>query len=54
MYVQSSPELALYVFQDDNTFLEDFMKDNGYFLTCSSYPKGDITVKTHQEENVYD
>lgn len=40
--------------QDDNSFLEDFMKDNGYFLTCSSYPKGDITVKTHQEDNVYD
>lgn len=40
--------------QDDNSFLEDFMKENGYFLTCSSYPKGDITVKTHQEENVYD
>ncbi|KAL3141529.1 Ferredoxin [Trebouxia sp. C0010 RCD-2024] len=40
--------------QDDNSFLEDFMMDNGYFLTCSSYPKGDITVKTHQEDNVYD
>ena len=30
------------------------MMDNGYFLTCSSYPKGNITVQTNQEDNVYD
>ena len=40
--------------QDDNSFLEDFMMDNGYFLTCSSYPKGDVTIQTNQEDNVYD
>ena len=30
------------------------MLENGYFLTCTSYPKADVTIKTNQEDNVYD
>lgn len=40
--------------QDSNSFLEDFMTEKGFLLTCTAYPKGDLTLQTNQEENVYD
>lgn len=40
--------------QDSNSFLEDFMVEKGFLLTCTAYPKGDLTLQTNQEENVYD
>lgn len=40
--------------QDDNSYLEGDMLDKGYFLTCTSYPKADVTIKTNQEDNVFD
>ena len=40
--------------QDDNSYLEGDMVQKGYFLTCSSYPKADVTIKTNQEDNVFD
>ena len=45
---------AVWLVQDSNSFLEDFMVENKVLLTCTSYPKGDVTLKTHQEDNVYD
>lgn len=40
--------------QDDNSYLEEAMLEKGFFLTCTSYPKADITIKTNQEDNVFD
>lgn len=40
--------------QDDNSYLEVDMLNRGYFLTCTSYPKADVTIKTNQEDNVFD
>ena len=40
--------------QDSNSFLEDFMTEKGFLLTCTAYPEGDLTLQTNQEENVYD
>ncbi|DBA77189.1 hypothetical protein WJX77_010444 [Trebouxia sp. C0004] len=40
--------------QDNNSFLEDFMAEKGFLLTCTAYPRADLTLQTNQEENVYD
>ncbi|KAH6789780.1 ferredoxin 3 [Perilla frutescens var. frutescens] len=39
--------------QSDGSFLDDKQMEEGYLLTCISYPTADCVIHTHKESDLY-